>query len=153
MKLYETIQKYVKMTSITKSILKLDSSLSEEDLIQDLYIKLYGKDNSFIYNKMKQCLLQIYNKKKVSKIEVCEIDDDILNIQDSDNTNNIVITNEAMMYIKSYDDIMYNCIYEYYNKKKTLREISSELGISFNGVKKKIDKGLEMLRDYYKVVR
>ena len=149
MELYETIQKYVKMTPITKSILKLDSSLSEEDLIQDLYIKLYDKDNSFIYNKMKQCLLQIYNKKKVSKIEVCEIEDDILNMQDADNTNNIVITNEAMMYIKSYDNIMYNCIYAYYNENKTLREISSEIGISFRGVKNKIDKGLEILRDYY----
>lgn len=152
MELYEIIQKYVKKTSITKSILKLDSSLSEEDLIQDLYIKLYNKDNYFIYNKMKQCLLQIYNKKKVSKIEICEINDDILCIQDKEDYNIIVISNEAMEYIKSYDDIIYKCIHSYYKEKKTLREISNENDISFRNVKNKIDKGLSLLKNYYKEV-
>lgn len=152
MELYEIIQKYVKKTSITKSILKLDSSLSEEDLIQDLYIKLYNKDNYFIYNKMKQCLLQIYNKKKVSKIEICEINDDILCIQDKEDYNIIVISNEAMEYIKSYDDTIYKCIHSYYKEKKTLREISNENDISFRNVKNKIDKGLSLLKNYYKEV-
>lgn len=150
MELYEIIQKYVKKTSITKSILKLDSSLSEEDLIQELYIKLYNKDNYFIYNKMKQCLLQIYNKKKVSKIEICEINDDILCIQDKEDYNIIAISNEAMEYIKYYDDTIYKCIYSYYKENKTLREISNENDISFRNVKNKIDKGLSLLKDYYK---
>lgn len=148
MKLYEIIQKYVKTTSITKSIMRLDPSVSQEDLIQELYIKLADKDRDYIYNKMKQCLLQIYNKKKNTKIESCELRHECLNQPQTD-MDNVVLAKEIISYLESVDKVAAKCVYLYHIEQKTLREISKSVGLSFNGVKKKIDKGLEIIREHY----
>lgn len=147
MELYDIIKNYVRKSSITYSIIKLDSSLTQEDLINEVYLKLYNKDNDFIYNKMKQSLLQIYNKIKIHKIEVSDFNYEDSEIHSIMYNDNLFIIEDSLNRIKNINKNCYICLYLYFIKKMTMREIASLLNVSFNCVKKRIDKGLQIIKD------
>lgn len=145
MKKYTKISEIVKKNRISYSILKLDTSLSIEDVIQEVYIKLYERDEGFLYNKVKQTLLDLYRTIKRKKIET--ISDNIIKVSYIDKDLNL---ENYIGILKPIDELTYHIVKDYFLYGYTYRELGKKYNISFNYVKKKIDKGLKILENHYK---
>lgn len=149
MEKYNKIKSYVTKNSISYSIIKLDSSMSIDDVVQEVYLKLYDKDDNFIHNKVNQTLINIYNKLKNKKIEVVSIEDnyDKLNV---DEYSDSIILSDILNNIRNIvDESDYNYTYDYFVVGKTYRDIGEKYNVPYRTVKNRIDKTLKLLREYY----
>ena len=144
MNLYEIISKQVKNSSISYNILKLDNSLTIDDLVQDVYLKMYNKNQDYVYSRIKQHLIDIYRKKS-KKVDTCELNDDILgNYYIIDD----IIINECFNHLYNIDSRIKNYVYDYFINNMTYKEVSTKYNIPLNTVKRKIDKGLDIIKEY-----
>lgn len=147
MEIYKIIEKYVTLSSITNTLLRLDSSLDKEDIIQDIYLKVYQKDKKYIYNYIKQELLMLYRKLKVRKFETCTCEDNLLEDDCDVDIQNKMIAKMLLEKLKDKDTLAYNCVVSYFFKRMTYKEIAKEENISFRNVKYKIDNALEYMKN------
>lgn len=145
MEKYNEVAKHVRKSNITKYIMNMDSTLEMEDIINEVYIKIYNKNFQYIHNCIKQTLLNLYNKYKIRQSRKCNICVDEIDIEDIYTIENKLYVNIMLDIIKQQDETIYNCLYYYFVNNMTYKEISKIVGISFNSVKNKIDKGLEII--------
>lgn len=141
-KIYKEIKKHINQSNIATFITNYDTSISKEDLIQDVYIKVYNKDIKYIHNNIKNALIDIYRKKKlryIQKVDIDEIEQETKSFEDK------VVIELSLNDLRKQDEVIYNCLYYYFINNMTYKEVSKIIGISFNGVKNKIDKGLEII--------
>lgn len=142
--IYKEIQNHIKQSNIANFIINYDRAISKEDLVNDIFIKVYDKDIKYIHNNIKQSLIDIYRMKKIrysQKLDISEID------IESDSFEQSLITVLCLENIKKQDELIYKCLYYYFVSNMTYKEIASIVNISFRGVKNKIDKGLEIIRN------
>ena len=142
--IYKEIQNHIKQSNIANFIINYDRAVSKEDLINDIFIKVYDKDIKYLHNNIKQSLIDIYRMKQIrysQKLDISEID------LESDSFEGSLITVMCLEDIKKQDELIYKCLYYYFISNMTYKEIASIVNISFRGVKNKIDKGLEIIRN------
>ena len=145
--IYKEIQNHIKQSNIANFIINYDRAISKEDLVNDIFIKVYDKDIKYIHNTIKLALIDIYRMKKISYSEKLDISDRDI---ESDSFEKPLIELLSLEEIKKQDELIYKCLYYYFVSNMTYKEIEPIVNVSFNTVKRKIDKGLEMLREYYK---
>ncbi len=152
MKKYEIIKNQVTKSSIAYSILKLDNSLDIEDITNDIYLILKDKKIEYIHSDIKQALINIYNSKKRRKnIHLTsKLDCENTKILSEDILEKDAILDEGMKYLLDNDDEIHKLTSEYFIHDLTYQEIGKKYNIPFRTVKYKIDKGLAMLKEYYK---
>lgn len=147
MDLYKIISKQVKNSGITYTILSLDNSISVEDIVHDIYLSVCNDNCDYIHRKINQILIDIYRKKKIRKMDYCEINDDILS--KGEHVESIIIK-ESLSHLDKIDNNIKDYVYDYFINNMTYKEISDKNGIPLNTIKRKIDKGLEKIKEYYK---
>lgn len=149
MDIYETVKNQVKHSSITYSILSLDESLEIDDIINDVFLKVYDKNQDFLFRKIKQTLLNMYRDIKRHKLSYSDFEIDIeeLDLYKEDSKEHMIITNIILENIKKQDEVIFKCLFEYFINNLTYREIGKKYNISFNTVKNKINKGLQIIKD------
>lgn len=147
MEIYKIVEKYVTLSSITKSLLRLDTSLDKEDIIQEVYLKVYQKDTKYIYNYIKQEMLMLYRKLKIRKFDTCICEDNLLEDDTNVDIQSKVLSKMLLEKLKNKDSLAYNCVVSYFFKRMTYKEIAKEENISFRYVKYKIDKALEYMKN------
>lgn len=137
---YDDIEEFVYKNELFHNILSIDKSIEPHDIIQGIWLKYY-----FIKDFYQLANNELY--------KLCsELNNNIYQYTPKKQTNieDYIILKEHILKLKNIDIVSYKCIILYFIYDYTLREIARILKISFSGVKNKIDKGLEMLRDYYK---
>lgn len=148
MELYEKVKKQVENSSITYNILRFDKTITVEDIVHDVYLKIYENKTEYIHRKIKQYLIDIYRSKKSHKIESCPIVDDIL--IDETIQNGTYFVDECLKILNNFDPSLKQYVYDYFVKKMTYREMAQKYNISYVTAKNKVDKSLKILRKYYK---
>ena len=145
MNLYETISQQVKNSGITYTILNLDNSISVDDIIHDVYLKVYNDELDYIHRRINQVLTDIYRKKKIRKMEFLEIKDDIL--ESGEKFDNVYVINDTLHNLGTIDSDIKKYVYDYFIINMTYKEISEKYNVPLNTIKRKIDKGLEIIRN------
>lgn len=150
-----SIKNNLKLKDYIKYILSLDSSLEVDDICSDCYVrslKLYNKFNNLNVYNLINILRDIitYNSVMKRKHYHEEINEDILNVEDSNTTdlNNKIIIEDCLNHLKNEDEKIEKCIRMYFLEEKSYRNIAKEVKIGFRTVKNKIDKGLELIKKY-----
>ena len=145
MNLYETISQQVKNSGITYTILNLDNSISVDDIIHDVYLKVYNDELDYIHRRINQVLTDIYRKKKIRKMEFLEIKDDIL--ESGEKFDNVYVINDTLHNLGTIDSDIKKYVYDDFIINMTYKEISEKYNVPLNTIKRKIDKGLEIIRN------
>lgn len=129
-----------------------------EDLVQEMYLRLYRlttperiiKDNevnkSFVWITLKNMHLQLVReRKKMNKINI----DEFTNISDTDNTELFEALNRLDEHIKNecdswhwYDTMLFKL---YINSEMSMRDVSTETGISLTSIFETLKKCKERL--------
>ena len=125
----------------------MDNSLSIDDLVNEVYLRMIDKGDSYLYNKVKQTLIDIYRKKKsnfvyLDQARYCDLEE----VRNRDIEEDCIICNE-LEYLKEQDKLVYTLVYSYFILNLNYREISEKYNIPVNTVKRKIDKGLEIIKN------
>lgn len=132
---YEEVEEFISNTKLCNQILSIDKSIELCDISQEIWSKCYSSKNfhNIANNILYQycCYHSIQNYRYITHNQ--------LNIEDE------IILKEVLDFLKKTDETIYNCLYYYFINNMTYKEISKIVGISFNSVKNKIDKGLEMI--------
>lgn len=149
MEIFNVIKDFVYKNSITYSILRLDSSLEKDDIVNEVYLKIYHKNHKYLYREIKQTLLNIYIKiKNKQKYMVCCNED--YNIEETIDYNNDeecnIYTNDLLNILKEKDLTLYKYVYCYFIYNMTYREIADKYKVSFKTVKNKVDEGLNVIK-------
>lgn len=145
--MYDKIFKIVRSNSITKSIIKLDNSLSDEDLASEIYLKLFEKDEEYLYNKVRLALIDIYRKVKKNKALIGEINSSDIEIVSKDNIELNCILKVELDALQKHDNLQHILIYEYFILNMTYREVAQKNNMSIDSVKRRIDKALKWIRN------
>ena len=145
--MYDKIFKIVRSNSITKSIINLDNSLSDEDLASEIYLKLFEKDEEYLYNKVRLALIDIYRKVKKNKALIGEINSSDIEIVSKDNIELNCILKDELDALQKHDNLQHILIYEYFILNMTYREIAQKNNMSIDSVKRRIDKALKWIRN------
>ena len=145
--MYDKIFKIVRSNSITKSIINLDNSLSDEDLASEIYLKLFEKDEEYLYNKVRLALIDIYRKVKKNKALIGEINSSDIEIVSKDNIELNCILKDELDALQKHDNLQHILIYEYFILNMTYREVAQKNNMSIDSVKRRIDKALKWIRN------
>lgn len=147
MKKYDEVVEHVKKSKITRYIMNMDCTLEVDDIVNEVYLKIYDKDLQFIHNCIKQSLLNLYKKYKIRQDRKCGLCVDDMELEDVYDIESTSFMNVILEVIKQQDVVIYKCLYYYFVENMTYKEIAPIVNISFRGVKDKIDKGLEIIRN------
>ena len=145
--MYDKIFKIVRNNSITRSIIKLDNSLSDEDLASEIYLKLFEKDEEYLYNKVRLALIDIYRKVKKNKALIGEINASDIEIVSKDNIELNCILHDELKALQEHNRLQCKLIYEYFILNMSYREVAQKNNMSIDSVKRRIDKALKWIRD------
>ena len=121
---------YSKHLHWIKQVEKFGEFTYAEDIVQEAYIKVHGKDinEAYFYFVLRSLTMDLH-RKKVIKLE---LDDQII-----DEPEHIELINDISLYfdvIDSWDWYDKKMFLTYINNKISMRQLSKELGITFSSV-------------------
>jgi len=121
---------YAKHLHWIKQVEKFGEFAYAEDIVQEAYIKVHGKDinEAYFYFTLRSLTMDLH-RKKVIKLELT---DQVLNIPE-----NIEVINDVSLYfdyIDTWDWYDKKMFLTYINNKMSMRQLSKELGITFSSV-------------------
>lgn len=118
-----------------------------EDIVQEAYIKVYGKDinEAYFYFTLRSLTMDLH-RKKVIKVE---IDEDILNIPD-DYVNKLEEVEPYMNLINDWTWYDKKLFLLYLNNDFSIRELSRETGINFSSVYNTLNNCKDKLKQWQK---
>ena len=134
---YEELEEFISSTELCRDILSLDNSIDICDLVQEVWYICY---NIKKYKKISESILYDIRGKLLRHSEA----QGMLECRNIEIENNVFVKiylNE----LSKIDTLYSNLIKDYFLNNMTYREISSKYNIPLNTVKRKIDKGLEII--------
>jgi DNA-directed RNA polymerase specialized sigma24 family protein len=137
---------YAKHLHWIKQVEKFGEFAYAEDIVQEAYIKVHGKEinEAYFYFTLRSLTMDLH-RKKVIKLELT---DQVLNIPE-----NIEVVNDVSLYfdyIDTWDWYDKKMFLTYINNKMSMRQLSKELGITFSSVYNTITNCKNKLKQWQK---
>lgn len=137
---------YAKHLHWIKQVKKFGELAYAEDIVQEAYVKVYGKqiNEAYFYFVLRSLTMNLH-RNKVIKLE---LNDQILNIPE-----NIEVVNDVSLYfdyIDTWDWYDKKMFLTYINNKMSMRQLSKELDITFSSVYNTITNCKNKLKQWQK---